>query len=120
MSVGFNSDINTYNQQTQNTMSRVSTSNAPELINKPIEKVQNVISNTVDTFVKEPQDEEKKKSHKAAITAGSSVLVLTALIALLNPQFSSKFVNKLKGMAHKASANVQNNKDDVVKKFKFN
>ena len=115
MSVGFNSDINTYSPQTQNNMMRVSTSNAPELINKPIEKVQNVISNTVDTFVKEPQDEEKKKSHKAAITAGSSVLVLTALIALLNPQFSSKYVNKLKGMANKASANVKTNKDDVVK-----
>ena len=115
MSIGFNSDINTYSPQTQNNMMRVSTSNAPELINKPIEKVQNVISNTVDTFVKEPQDEEKKKSHKAAITAGSSVLVLTALIALLNPQFSSKYVNKLKGMAHKASANVKTNKDDVVK-----
>ena len=98
MSVGFNSDINTYNQQTQNTMSRVSTSNAPELINKPIEKVQNVISNTVDTFVKEPQDEEKKKSHKAAITAGSSVLVLTALIALLNPQFSAVYPSYMRAV----------------------
>ena len=53
MSIGFNSDINTYSPQTQNHMMRVSTSNAPELINKPIEKVQNVISKTVDTFVKE-------------------------------------------------------------------
>ena len=115
MSVGFNSDINTYNPQTQKNMMRVSTSNAPELINKPIEKVQNVISNTVDTFVKEPQDEEKKKSYKAAITAGSSVLVLTALIALFNPHFSSKYINKLKNMAHKASANVETSKDNVVK-----
>ena len=85
------------------------------ILAKPINTVENAISNTVDTFVKQPEDEEKKKSHKAAITAGSSVLVLTALIALLNPQFSSKYVNKLKGMAHKASANVKTNKDDVVK-----
>lgn len=89
--------------------------NAPEVIAKPIEKVENVINNTVDTFVKDQQDEEKKKSHKTAIAAGSSVLVLSTLIALLNPRFSGKFLGKLKNLSHKASINVQKNKDDIFK-----
>ena len=89
--------------------------NAPEVIAKPIEKVEDVITNTVDTFVKEPQDEEKKKSHKTAIAAGSSVLVLSSLIALLNPRFSGKFLGKLKNLSNKASVNVQKNKNDIIK-----
>ena len=87
---------------------------AQQLINKPIEKVENVVNKTVDTFVKEPEDEKKKKSHKTAITAGSSVFVLTALIALLNPRFSGKFVDKLKTMASKAGAKAQTNKNSFV------
>lgn len=89
--------------------------NAPEVIAKPIEKVENVITNTVDTFVKEPQDEEKKKSHKTAIAAGSTVLVLSTLVALLNPRFSGRFLNKLKNLSHRAGINVQKNKDDIIK-----
>lgn len=81
------------------------------LINKPVQKVENIVNNTVDTFVKEPQDEEKKKSHKTAITAGSTVFVLTALIALLNPSFSGKLVQKLKTMSSKAGAKAQTNKN---------
>lgn len=88
---------------------------APEIIAKPIEKVETVISNTVDSFVKEPENEEKRKSHKAAIAAGSSVLVISSLVALLNPRFSGKFLNKLKNLSHKASINVQKNKNDIVK-----
>ena len=83
-------------------------------INKPIQKVESAINNTVDTFVKEPEDEEKKKSHKTAVTAGSTVLVLSAIIALLNPKFSGKFVNKLKVLSQKAGANVKKNKNDFI------
>lgn len=90
-------------------------SNAPEVIAKPIEKVENVISNTVDSFVKEPADEEKKKSHKTAIAAGSTVLVLSSLVAILNPRFSGKFLNKLKNWSHKAGANVQKNRNNIIK-----
>ena len=33
-------------------------------LTKPINTVDNAINNTVDTFVKQPEDEEKKKSNK--------------------------------------------------------
>ena len=88
---------------------------APTIIAKPVEKVENVINTTVDTFVKEPKDEEKKKSNKTAITVGSTVLVLSALVTLLNPKVSGKFIGKLKNMSQKAQVNVQKNKDDFFK-----
>ena len=66
------------------------------IITKPIDKVESIVNNTVDTFVPEPQSEEKKKSHKTMIRVGSTVLVLSAFVALLNPRFSSALVNKLK------------------------
>ena len=43
------------------------------------------------------------------------MLVLSALIALFNPKFSGRFVNKLKNWSHKAGANVQKNKNDFIK-----
>ena len=54
---------------------------------KPIETVSKTIENSVDAFV--PEEEKKKKSYKKAITVGSSVLVISGLVALLNPKFSS-------------------------------
>ena len=77
------------------------------IITKPIETVENAINNTVDTFVKTSEEEEKKTSHKTAIAVGSSVLVLSGLVALLNPKFSGKMINKLKMMSHKAGTKAQ-------------
>lgn len=114
MSFGIHNGLNSY-RYPQNANFRGTSPAAPEIITKPIEKVETVINNTVDSFVKEPKDEEKKKSHKTAITAGSTVLVLSALIALFNPKFSGRFVNKLKNWSHKAGANVQKNKNDFIK-----
>ena len=85
------------------------------ILAKPINKVDTVITNTVDTFVKQPEDEEKKKSNKAAITVGSTVLVLTGLIALLNPKFSGKLVNKMKTWSSESRAKTQKSKGNIVK-----
>ena len=85
------------------------------ILAKPINTVENAISNTVDTFVKQPEDEEKKKSNKTAITVGSTVLVLTGLVALLNPKFSGKLVNKMKTMSSEANAKLEKNKGNLSK-----
>lgn len=74
-----------------------------DIVTKPIDKVENLVNNTVDTFVPESQSEEKKKSHKTAIRVGSTVLVLSAIVALLNPKFSTELVNKLKTKSTKAA-----------------
>lgn len=73
-----------------------------DIVTKPIDKVENIVNNTVDTFVPEPKSEETKKSHKNAIRVGSTILVLSAFVALLNPKFSSTMVNKLKTKSAKA------------------
>ena len=88
-----------------------------DIVTKPIDKVENFVNNTVDTFVPESKNEEKKKSHKTAIRVGSTVLVLSAFVALLNPKFSSTLVNKLKTKTTKAA-----NKAKVNNSFsgKFN
>ena len=79
------------------------------ILTKPIEKVQNVINNSVETFVKQEESEEKKTSTRNAIAVGSSVLVLTAFVALLNPKFSGKLVERLKKMSSKAKTKSEKN-----------
>ena len=81
---------------------------------KPIETVQTTIEEVTDTFVK-ADTEEKKKSKKAAIAAGSSVLVISALVALLNPRYSSKLIGRLKTLHHKTQAKVKTNRGDKLK-----
>lgn len=82
-------------------------------LSKPIESVQKTIENTVDVFV--PEGEKKKKSYKKAIAVGSSVLVVSGLVALLNPKYSSKLVSKLKGWSKGAEARLEKNKNDYLK-----
>ena len=91
-----------------------------DIVTKPIDKVENIVNNTVDTFVPEPKNEEKKNSHKTAIRVGSTVLVLSAIVALLNPKFSSSLVTKLKTKSTKAAnkAKVDNSFWGVWNKFK--
>ena len=90
------------------------------ILAKPIEKVEGVINNTVDTFIKTEEKNEKKTSHKTAIAVGSSVLVLSGLVALLNPKFSGKLINKLKMMSHKAGTEARKNENNTVKSKFFN
>lgn len=82
---------------------------------KPIETVENAINDTVDTFVKQPEDERKKKSNKTAITVASTVVVLTGLVAILNPKISGKLVNRMKTMSSHANTKLEQNKNSFVK-----
>lgn len=91
---------------------QISAINAP--LAKPIETVQKTIESSVDTLV------SPKESHKArnAIAVGSSVIVLSALVALLNPRISPKVMEKLKTLSHKAGKKADKNKNDnVLNKF---
>lgn len=94
----------------QNQINFRNNSGAAPILTKPIEKVENIVTNTVDTFVKQPEDEEKKKSYKTAIQAGSAALVLTGLVAILNPKFSRKLIGKLKSKAQAAEIKAKNDK----------
>jgi hypothetical protein len=85
--------------------------NAP--LTKPIEKVSKTIENAVDIFI--PSEEKNKKSNKRAIWAGSSALVVTALVALLNPKFSSKLIARCKKASQSAGKKFRDGKDNYLK-----
>ncbi len=109
MSIGYDYSTNNPFCSRNNVYFRNSSS-ASNIIKKTIEKVESVINNTVDTFVKkDTEKDEKKKTHKTAITVGSSVLVLSALVAIFNPKFSGKLLDKLKAMSHKAETKAKTN-----------
>lgn len=116
---GVNYNPNNYNVRVQVPF-KANEQGGLEIVTKPIDKVESIVNNTVDTFVPESQDEEKKKSHKTAIRVGSTVLVLSAIVALLNPKFSSSLVNKLKTKSTKAAnkAKVDNSLWGVWNKVK--
>lgn len=82
-------------------------------LSKPIKTVSDTIETSVDTFV----GEEDKKSNKRrnAIVVGSTVLVLSGLVALLNPKFSPKLMEKLKHISSKAEHRAEVNKNDTLK-----
>lgn len=82
---------------------------------KPIEVVQNTIESVTDQLIP-ATDEEKKKSHKTAIAVGSSVLVLSALVGILNPKYSSKLINQLKKWQSKSKAKIKTNRHDTLVK----
>ncbi len=78
---------------------------------KPIETVQKTIEDSFDTLV--GGDEKKSHARRNAIAVGSSVLVLSGLVALLNPRFSPKLMEKLKSLSGKAGKKADSNKSDT-------
>lgn len=77
---------------------------------KPIEVVQKTIEGTVDPIV----DTKKSKKTRNAIAVGSSVLVLTGLVTLLNPKFSPKITKKLKDLTQKFSEKIEKSEDGTL------
>ena len=68
---------------------------------KPIEIVQKHAEKAADAFTPEIKDNKKKKVRNTAIAAGSAALVLGGVVALSNPKFSSRLMEKLKTMQGK-------------------
>ena len=95
------------------------TDNVTQIVTKPIDTVENIVNSTVDSFIPESVDEETKKSHKNAIRVGSTVLVLSAFVALLNPKFSSKLISKMKASAEKYQNKAKNSNSVMGKFYKF-
>lgn len=82
---------------------------------KPIETIQQSIENSVDILTKKVDEENKKKSNKTAITVGSSVLVITGLVALFNPKYSPKLLAKLKNTSHTIGTKIETSKNNYLK-----
>lgn len=85
-------------------------------LSKPIEVVQNTIESVTDQIIPADEDVKKKKARKTAITVGSSVLVLSALVGILNPRYSSKLINRLKKWQSGTKTKIKTNRNDVIAK----
>ena len=89
---------------------------APAPLAKPIEKVENIVNNTVDNFVfEQPKSEEQKKKRHTAVKVLSSGLVLGSFLLLLNPKSINKFLDKFQ----KWSAQAGNDQTIKGKIYKF-
>ena len=108
--------IGQYNPQFKGDLSLKETmANGAAIVTKPIEHVEKIVNNTVDSFVPESKNEETKKSHKTAIKVISTVLVLSAIVPFLNPKFSSKLIDKMKTASAKYKAKSKNNNTVIGK-----
>ena len=87
---------------------------------KPIEKVENLVNNTVDTFVAEDsKTEEEKKSRHTTVKVLSTGLVLGTLLLALNPKSSGKMMNKFQEWAKIAGEKAKDNNSYTGKIFKW-
>ena len=87
------------------------------IITRPIDKVQGMLTDTVDVFVPKTEDEDRKKARHTAIYAVSTVFVLSILAALLNPKFSGKAISKVKEWSIKAESKMKTSNNPTVRKF---
>ena len=76
-------------------------------LTKPINSIQRTIENSVETISEHVEDKPDKKSNKILARVISSVLVLSGLVLVLNPKYSSKLIEKLKSVQNSVSSNFQ-------------
>ncbi len=87
------------------------------VLTRPIEEVQTAIESGVDTFISDPnENNKKKKARKRAIAASSTVLVLGTLTLLLNPRSSGKFGERLKKAQETLGIKIKQTETGFLKK----
>ncbi len=82
-------------------------SSAP--LEKPIEVVQKTIEDSVAKLTPNTTDERKKKTRNTAIAVGSTVVVVSAFMALLNPRSSGRLMTRVKEWQNKAKIRLEKN-----------
>lgn len=83
-------------------------------LTEPIDTVRKTIEESVDTFSEKIEEEKNKKSNKKAIAVGSSVAVLTALVAIFNPRYSPKLISKMKDFSYRAGEKIKQSKNNYL------
>jgi len=74
-----------------------------------------VATNPIDKLAQKVDEEKKKKHNKTAIAVGSSVVMLSLLVTILNPKMSSKWIEKLRATQAKANRQLERSKGDLLK-----
>lgn len=81
----------------------------------PIASVQASLEQGVDTFADKINEKKDKKSTKTAIAVGSTVVLLSGMLALLNPRYSPKVMAKLKSLQQQAAIEIEKNRNNYFK-----
>ncbi len=86
-------------------------------LEKPIEVVQKTIEDSVDKLTPNTTDERKKKTRNTAIAVGSTILVASAFMSLLNPRTSGRLMTRIKGWQNKAKIKLdKSDKNSLLSK----
>ena len=93
------------NNYAYNPRFRAAEASAP--LEKPIEAVQKTLKESVDVLTPNTRDEHKRKTRNTAIAVSSSILVISAFMALLNPRFSGRAMTRVKGWQNKARIKLE-------------
>ena len=76
--------------------------------------------NPIDTIVKKVDEEKEKKHNKKAIAVTGSVIGISLLMAMFNPRYSTKLMEKLKASQLRVSDKIKTSKDSFIKSKFYN
>lgn len=109
--------VNINNQISPATSFRADSASAAPLA-KPIGTLQKKIEGSVDTIIKTVDKDSDSRQLRNAIAVSSSILVVSALVALLNPRFSPKIIQKLTNLSEKAKNKAKKDGNNtLIKNF---
>ena len=108
MTFGYYHKLNNINQNSQLSF----TSKGESSVATPVPSIQTSIEQGVDSFATKINEKKDKKSTKTAIAVGSSVILLSGLVALFNPRYSPKIMAKLKTLQQQAAIEIEKNRNN--------
>lgn len=108
------SGINTYNNPLVAPQIRFKSQEGSSIA-APISSIQTTLEQGVDSFATKLNEKKDKKSTKTAIAVGSSVLLLSGLIAIFNPRYSPKIMEKLRSLQQHAASQIEKNRNNYFK-----
>lgn len=112
MTFGYYHKLNNINQN-----SRLSfTSKGESSVATPVPGLQTSLEHGVHNFATKINEKKDKKSTKTAIAVGSSVILLSGLVALCNPKYSPEIMKKIGELRKKAAKQIIENKNNSLKK----
>lgn len=111
MTFGYYHKLNNINQNSQLSF----TSKGESSVATPVPSIQTSIEQGVDSFATKINEKKDKKSTKTAIAVGSSVVLLSGLVALFNPRYSPKIMAKLKTLQQQAAIEIEKNRNNYFK-----
>ncbi len=111
MTFGYYHKLNNIDQNSQLNF----TSKGNSSVAAPVQSLQTSLEQGVDNFATKINEKKDKKSTKTAIAVASSIVLLSGLVAIFNPRYSPKVMEKLKCLQQNAAAQIEKSKGSYFK-----